>query len=75
MPFYIAELNRETGRFELWHSDDKVNEMYDESEALSSYERAIKLEGSKNVILLEEVIVDVKLSVKRYNPDDAEQSN
>ena len=75
MTFCIAERNKETGRFELWHSDDKVNEIYDESEALSSYERAIKLQGSKNVILLEEVIVDVELSVKRWKPDNVEHSN
>ena len=70
MVFYIAERNKETGKFELWHSDNKVNEIHDEAKALDSYEMAIKLQGVKNVLLLEEVIVDVKLSVKRWKSDD-----
>ena len=70
MVFYIAEKNKETGKFELWNSDDKLHEINSESAALNTYENVVKLQGIKKVILLEEVVVDVELSVKRWNPEN-----
>ena len=66
MTFYIAERNKETGKFELWMNEKELNKMYSESEALEMYEMVVKLQGQKNVILLEEVIMNVDLKVSRY---------
>jgi len=72
MTFYIAERNKETGKFELWMNENKLNEMYNESEALEMYEMVLKLQGQKNVLLLEDVRLDVELKVSRYVPGDTE---
>ena len=68
MTFYIAERNKETGKFELWMNEKELNKMYSESEALEMYEMVVKLQGQKNVILLEEVIMNVDLNVSRSVP-------
>jgi len=72
MTFYIAERNKETGKFELWMKDGELHEIYSESDAIDKYAMVMKLQGQKNVILLEEVIVDVDLKVSRYMPGDTE---
>jgi len=68
MSFYIAERNKETGKFVLWTKDGEVHEFKSESDALDAYEMVLKFQGQKNVRLLEEVIVDVDLKVSRYVP-------
>jgi hypothetical protein len=70
MAFFIAERDRETEKFWLWQSDGEVKKIYNEAEALDLYEMALKLQGNQNVLLLEEVVVDVELSVKRWKPDN-----
>ena len=68
MTFYIAERNKETGKFELWMEDKEPYEVNSESEAINKYAMVMKLHGQKNVILFEEVIMDVDLKVSRYEP-------
>lgn len=68
MSFFIAQRNKDSGKFELWHDGDKPDEYHDESHALKTYEMILKQEGSNNVKLLEELIIDVDLSIKRYIP-------
>lgn len=68
MTFYIAERNKETGKFELWMDEKEPYEIHSESDAIDKYAMVMKLQGQKNVILLEEVIVDVDLKVSRYEP-------
>ena len=68
MTFYIAERNKETGKFELWMKDGEAHEIHSESDAIDKYSMVMKLQGQKNVILLEEVIMDVDLKVSRYVP-------
>jgi hypothetical protein len=70
MAFFIAERDRETEKFLLWQADGEVKKIYNEAEALDLYEMALKLQGNQNVLLLEEVVVDVELSVKRWKPDN-----
>jgi len=70
MTFYIAERNKDTGTFELWMKDGELHEIHSESDAIDKYAMVMKLQGQKNVILLEEVIVDVDLKVSRYVPGD-----
>ena len=68
MTFYIAERNKETGKFELWMKDGEAHEIHSESDAIDNYTMVMKLQGQKNVRLLEEVIVEVDLKVSRYEP-------
>ena len=68
MTFYIAERNKETGKFELRMKDGEAYEIYSESDAIDKYAMVMKLQGQKNVRLLEEVIVEVDLKVSRYEP-------
>jgi hypothetical protein len=70
MSFFVAQRDKETGQFVLWQSDGKAKEIYNEAEALDLYEMALKLQGQQNVKLLEEVIVDVEISVKRWESDN-----
>lgn len=70
MAFFIAERDRETEKFWLWQADGEVKKIYNEAEALDLYEMALKLQGNQNVLLLEEVVVDVELSVTRWKPDN-----
>ena len=66
MTFYIAERNNENGKFELWMKDGEPHEIYSESDAIDKYAMVMKLEGQKNVRILEDVIVDIDLKVKRW---------
>lgn len=68
MTFYIAERNKETGKFELWMNEKEVYEIHSESDAIDKYAMVMKLQGTKNVRILEEVILDVDLKVTRYVP-------
>lgn len=66
MTFYIAERNKETGKFELWMKDGEAHEIHSESDAIDKYAMVMKLQGQKNVRILEEVIVDIDLKVSRW---------
>lgn len=66
MSFYIAERNKETGKFELWMEDGDPLEISSESDAIDKYTMVMKLQGQKNVRLFEEVILDVDLKVTRW---------
>ena len=43
MTFYIAERNKETGKFELRYSDNKVEEIHDEAKASDESGSMIKI--------------------------------
>ena len=66
MTFYIAERNKETGKFELWMDEKEVYEIHSETDAIDKYSMVMKLQGQKNVRLLEDVILDVDLKVTRW---------
>lgn len=66
MTFYLAERNKETGKFELWMDEKEVYEIHSESDAIDKYAMVMKLQGQKNVRLLEDVILDIDLKVTRW---------
>ena len=66
MTFYLAERNKETGKFELWMKDKEPHEIHSESDAIDKYAMVMKLQGQKNVRLLEDVILDIDLKVTRW---------
>ena len=66
MTFYIAERNKETGKFELWMDEKEVYEIHSETDAIDKYAMVMKLQGQKNVRLLEDVILDIDLKVTRW---------
>ena len=70
MTFYIAERNKETGKFELWMKDGEPHGIRSESDAIDKYAMVMKLQGQKNVILLEEVLVDIDLKVSVFHHGD-----
>lgn len=68
MTFYIAERNKETGKFELMMDRTEANSFVSESTALNMYKSILKSHGQDNVMIFEEVIVDVDLKVSMYEP-------
>lgn len=63
MIFYIAQRSNEARNFQIWEKEGKPHEFRNIKEAVSSYETAIRFEGIKNVLLLEEVNVKIDLTV------------
>ena len=68
MSFYIAQRNEKKGTFQLWDKDGQPHEFRDITKALSSYENAVRLNGTKDVLLLEDVAVRVDLTISKI-PD------
>ena len=68
MVFYIAQRTKNNGTFQLWEKDGQPHEFRDVTQALSSYETAVRLEGMRNVLLLEDVAVRVDLTISKI-PD------
>jgi hypothetical protein len=64
MAYYIAQRNKETGKFELWIKDGNPHRWYDKEDAISSFELALRAEGHNNVKLLESVQLDVEINIK-----------
>ena len=65
MSFYIAERNKETGKFELWMDEGEPHEIRSETEAIASYTTVMQLHSIKDVRLFVEVILNVDLKVTR----------
>ncbi len=56
MSYYLARRNKETGKFELQWDDA-------EPTAISAYELSMTHEGQDNVMLLEAVALDIKVTI------------
>ena len=65
MSYFIARKNVETGKFELQWNDDKPKEYYVEQEAINAFELSMIHNGSDNVMLLEQVSLDINVTIKK----------
>ena len=66
MAFYIAQRNKETGKFELWIKDGNPHQWHVIEDVMDSFELALRGEGHNNVKLLESVSLDVDITVKKH---------
>ncbi len=60
--YYILQKNEETGKFEAWSKDGKIDSM-DEKEVLQSFTQAVRLRGMLNVYLVKDVAVKIEVNV------------
>jgi hypothetical protein len=74
MSFYIAQRNKETGKFTLWDKDGEPNEFRNEAKAIDAYVMAVQFEGMKNVLLLETTDVKVNVTVTPLHKEDEDQT-
>lgn len=66
MAFYIAQRNKDTGKFELLINGNRPHQWHVLEDAIISYELALRAEGHNNVKLLESVSLDVDITVKKH---------
>ena len=64
MSFYIAQRNKETGVFNLIMENDRPKQYHTLEQGIDMYELCFQAEGHNNVLLLESIGLDVKVSVK-----------
>lgn len=70
---YMAKRNSETGIFEITFDDKngkKEPHYYDESEAISMYSSLVGMYGTYNIIMVDPVIIDIKVTVARWIPKE-----
>lgn len=63
MDFYIAERDRETGKFVLRSDGEEPRRMGAKDLAELNYSRAVQFSGQNNVMLLRSVDVEVEVNV------------
>jgi|LGOV01.1.fsa_nt_gb hypothetical protein len=63
MSYYLARRNKETGKFELQWDDAEPKQYYVLEQAISAYELSMTHEGQDNVMLLEAVALDIKVTI------------
>jgi hypothetical protein len=66
MAYYIAQRNKETGKFELWVKDEYPHQWHVLEDAMESFELTLRGDGHNNVKLLESFSLDVDITVKKH---------